>query len=226
MKHRVDFLIILLSGIFVCFQSFAQPVDHHARFEGHLNRFISTKIKYPIDLAQQNIDGLTVISFNISDTGELDSVIVDSSPHQKLTNMALAALAETVGKWTPAMLNDEPQAERYKIVVNYSVQSKMPPVNQAKVQFEKAKNRYEKGKYEKSLKALDRAIDMNPYYARFYQFRSQVNQALGNGKEAEQDVLKGEQTENKVLAVCDVFMVGVTTTRVVSTKVVEKRRIP
>ncbi|HKJ43675.1 MAG TPA: energy transducer TonB [Sunxiuqinia sp.] len=212
----------LLSILLLCslLSSYAQP-EIPAHFDGNLNRIISKSIKYPVDLAQRHIQGLTIIAFNITDSGVLDSVIIEKSPHQKLSELGLFALTKTTGKWIPARVNGVVKTVRYKLVINYTIQDHFPARNIAKEYFEKANKIHDKGKSEKALAIMGRAIKANPYYANFYRFRSTLNTELGNLEEADEDASQAVKIKKEVLAVCDICMIGI-----VRRKVIESRVVP
>src|SRR5687768_8522266 len=107
------FLTILTTNIF------AQGTKDTAKTEGiilvaenapsfpggqaELNKFISSKLKYPKDARKSGIQGKVVISFVVERDGSVkpETIKVEQSVHPSLDNEAIRVV-KLMPKWTPA----------------------------------------------------------------------------------------------------------------------------
>ncbi len=185
-----------------------------ARFDGNINKFFASRIKIPIELTENYIEGNTVISFKVSQNGEISSVVVDENSHVSIAEQALSILKSTEGRWRPTQVNNEPIDFVYKIVINNKVYSGAPPAKSESIVLkEKAEKRIEKEQYDKALRYINKAIKLEPYNTQYYKMRSQIYALLNKPKESEADRLKAMRYEKEIMAIVKVASWKTVTTK-------------
>lgn len=223
-------LILLILFVFSFNGLFSQEdsVFVKARFDGNVENYFASKIKYPRDLAERNITGSTVLSFVITKQGELESIAADEFTHIDLAKGPISILKSTKGMWSPTLINNEPVDFVYKIIINYNVQksqsvssSKRRNFNQGRpspptptkekslILKDKALRKVKKEQYEKALSLINEAIKINPYRAEYYEIRSQIHQSLNNTKDADLDKVSALKFEKEIVMVLDVVSYSV-----------------
>ncbi|TRX71015.1 energy transducer TonB [Carboxylicivirga sp. M1479] len=185
-----------------------------ARFDGNINKHFATRIKIPIDVTENYIQGNTVISFKLSKDGEISSVVVDENSHVSIAEQALSILKSTEGRWRPTQVNNEPIDFVYKIVINNKVYSGPPPAKSESIVLkEKSEKKIEKEQYEKALRYIDKAIKLDLYKPPYYKIRSQIYTLLNMPNESEKDRLRAMRYEKEIITIVNVSSYKIVTTR-------------
>jgi hypothetical protein len=185
-------------------------VEKAKYLKGNVTGLLSGKTKYPNE-PTSSVQGDVVLAFNINRNGILDSLSIISSPDFTFSTSAVLAINSLDGQWSPAKLNDIPVDSKYRIVFRYRKYLNSKPID-----FKgQAEALYKKGKYEKALKAYDRAIKDNEYDAGLYESRSRIREMLGDTPGTKQDLMISNNLKNEIMSVVNVNLIGVSHTSVV-----------
>src|ERR1035437_5129741 len=149
----------------------------------NLGKVLLKNVWYPIEAQENKTQGDVVFSFSITYEGKMENIIMISPFIPILSPSALKAINQLDKKWIPAKENGKPIDKRYTIVYRYRMTDNGLPI-----EYKKEADEYFKTKnYKKALKSLNAAINDNPYDYRFFEFRSQVKQLLGDIEGSKQD---------------------------------------
>jgi len=182
-----------------------------ATFDGDINKYFGSKLDFPRNLASQNIQGKTVISFQIDKKGELNSIIIENFPHIELAKEAVNILSSTKGKWSPTLINNKPTDFVYKIIINYHSQISHSSSwrDESIILKDRSLRKIKKGQYEKALDLINDAIEVKPYQWENYKIRAEIYSALNNTIEAEQDVNRAIKYEQEIMLNLDIVSYAV-----------------
>lgn len=118
-----------------------RPADSDSIYEpagfqnGYLPQFrnwVAGKIKYPYDLREEGVQGLVRVRFVIEKDGSLTNIIIDKSPHERLSS-AVRRVLEKSPKWTPATLDGEPIRLRYTMPIEFQLDGDASPPAERKI---------------------------------------------------------------------------------------------
>ena len=181
-------LTILFSNIILRGQPIQKtdsvPTIEKAQYlKENLGKVLLKNVRYPIEALENKTQGDVVFSFSITHEGKMENIIIISPFIPILSPSALKAINQLDKKWIPANENGKPIDKRYTIVYRYRITYNGLPLEDKKEadEYFKTKN------YKKALKSINAAINDNPYDYRFFEFRSQVKQLLGDIEGSKQD---------------------------------------
>jgi periplasmic protein TonB len=98
---------------------FGRGVDRIPEFPlGNATRYVEMNLKYPAQAIKQNINGVVIVSFMISKTGEVVDVTVQQSVDPIIDKEAVKTI-QGMPRWKPAMRHGKPVNFRYLIRVNF-----------------------------------------------------------------------------------------------------------
>lgn len=183
-----------------------------AKFLGETEYF-ENNLTYPKEIGMNQESGNVILSFRLNEDGVLDSIDIVSFTHEVLVNDVAEVLLSTRKKWTPTYLNSKPIPFWYKIVVYYNFLGEVTSANEAKeqsqVSFEKAERLFKKEKYEKALKNINDALNLQPYQSKYYLLRHNIHKALNLTDEAQKDRLAYEAMDKEVIKVVNLNLFGI-----------------
>lgn len=192
------------------------PVNQKASYlKEDLKAFLTKNILYPKEGITNNIEGDVVLSFVINKEGHMDSITVESSADHSLTISAVTAFTQVSdNEWSPAKVNDVPIDHRNKVIFRFRQFLNEEPYDYKA----KARQLFDKEKYEKALKVYDEGIADNQYDVALFNERSRVKKILGDIEGSKLDHVIATSLKEEIMTVINVYAVA--KTRVVQTKVV------
>jgi|WetSurMetagenome_2_1015567.scaffolds.fasta_scaffold00002_231 hypothetical protein len=182
-----------------------------------INEFLSRITKYPVQALKGNIQGNVLVSFSVELNGQLSGLKVESSPDNTLSVSSIDATKTLTKTLTPARQGNNPVVKQYYIAFIFRIETGSEPADY-KTQ---ARKTFEKGKYEKSLVLLNRAIDDNPYDSGLFVARAEVKEKLGDTPGAIEDKLYALNLEEDFLTKVNVTAHVVSRTVLIDSRVVE-----
>lgn len=141
----------------------------------------------------------------------MDSISVLETPDFVLTKNSILALNVLPENWNPAMLNSTPIDKKYQIIFRYRIYFNTQPRNYKA----SAINTYNKGNYDKALKAFNTAIEDDPYDYVLYKLRADVKEKLGDTAGAKDDISLCTKIQDTILATVKLDAVGMRRTETV-----------
>jgi len=87
-------------------------------------QWIYSEIKYPNQARELGIEGTAVISFVVSETGEISEITVRKKVGggcEEAAALAVLRMSKMSEKWTPCYLNGYPKCCRYNLPVRFSL---------------------------------------------------------------------------------------------------------
>jgi len=223
MSKFVVIFSFVFSTLHLCgFSQTIQKAEQISAFEKakYLNedlaKFLSYKTHYPQEAFTNGIQGDVMFSFIIHKNGELDSLLMVSSPNILLSQSTIAALASMEKKWSPASINNTPINKKYFIVFRYRVYLNAEPDDIKG----RADGLFEKKKYDRALKIYNQAIKDNIFDYTLLESRSKVKELLGDIEGSKQDHNAATKLNDDVMTFVDIVVKGSSQTRVVSSRIV------
>jgi len=130
--------------------------------------FIGKTVRYPMKAKENGMQGIVLVSFRITVTGNIDSVQVVRSV-DKVLNEEAARVIKLMSKWTAAEFNGNKVSQIHTLPVRFVLVGE-------KNFYELGKSAYQEGNYKKAVKLLDRSVTITPKNsgALFYKGRSLV----------------------------------------------------
>ena len=210
MKKTTFLIVAILSffNILVKSQSI-QESDSISKVENSmcLATLLQQHTKYPKEALFNDIQGDVVFSLIINQKGNLDSLIISSSPDILLSTSSIVAYNSIEKELNTFKIKKNPIDLRYLIIFRYRLYiNTQPPKYKEKAQFY-----IEKQKYNKAIKYFDKAIKDNKYEFELYKSRSIVKGIIGDIKGSKQDSLTSNKIKNEIIAVVNIIAIGNTT---------------
>lgn len=111
-----------------CFDQFGNvvkytPIEQMPEFPGGeamLFRFLANNVKYPIIMANQNIQGRVVAQFTVGKDGSLSDIKIIHSIHPAGDKEAIRIIS-LMPKWKPGILEDEPVLVTYTLPIVFNI---------------------------------------------------------------------------------------------------------
>lgn len=158
--------------------------------------FFGMNTIYPVNAAMNNVEGVVAFSFLIDKDGKIDSIKVLKNSNNDLAIAALNSLELSKDLWIPTKINNKPVNKTY--LANFKFYNSTT----ANSYFESRKKGIklvEKGKYDKALIEINKAIKLNTYCAELYQNRALIYKNTGKMEQAEADLNRYRKYEDKLL---------------------------
>ena len=105
------------------FEMFAvtEPAHYNAGFDS-LMRFLAYNINYPQIAIENDVQGTVLLSFVVTNEGEIRDVQVESEKlGYGLEEEAIRVLKRTSGQWTPAQQRDKMVAMRFRLPIKFAL---------------------------------------------------------------------------------------------------------
>lgn len=172
-----------------------------ADIDGGIGEYFYPKLKYPIHLLENDIQGRTILDFRINKEGKLDSIHVVSSFDISVLDQAVELLMDTKDRWSPTLVNNEPVDYMYKIVFEYRIRKSIE--NKAfnlETIRKKTKKLLKKEEYEKVLKLINDFILLEPFHSEILRIRSGVYDMMNLEEESLLDLIEADKIDKKVMA--------------------------
>lgn len=199
----------------ITFGQVSLPDSSHSekadQFKKELSDFLSKKAAYPEHALSTKTWGDVILSCELDKSGKLSEPLILKSPDLLLSTNSIVTL-NYLAKWNPEELDYIPFGKEYQFVFRYRIYIDVMPADNK----ERAVKLFNEAKYDKAMKAFDRAIKDNEYDHELYSFRAKCKELLGDNEGAAGDRARAEKLSNDVMAIVDVVILGRTTTRTVS----------
>lgn len=112
-----------------CFDQFGNgikytPIEQMPEFPGGeamLFRFLANNVKYPIIMANQDIQGKVIVQFTVEKDGSLSDIKILRKLHPAGDKEAIRIIS-IMPKWKPGIKEDEPAATTYTLPINFILQ--------------------------------------------------------------------------------------------------------
>ena len=85
-----------------------------------LMKFLMNNVKYPKEAEQHRMEGKVVVSFQLSDKGEVMSICIAESVDKYLDEEALRVCGK-ISKFKPALLNGVPVSSTYNLPITFKL---------------------------------------------------------------------------------------------------------
>lgn len=181
---------------------------------GDVTKLLAKNTNYPVARLGPRVygdEGDVLLSLWIRKSGKSDSLSIVSSVGLSFSTSAMVAFSKLPDEWHPAILNGEPVDKRYLIVFRFRKYLNTQPYDYKG----KIEQLLTKGKYKMALKQLNSAIHDNKYDSKLFDSRAKAKQFLGDEEGAKADHLASKLLQEEILALVEINVVGVTTTKTV-----------
>ncbi|GEM_PF-364734 len=179
------------------------------------NEYFSQNAELPSEAKTDGIQGVSVISFTVCETGELEDVKIVNSLSREIDEEVLRLLEATNGQWTPGKVNGEAVSMPSEVSVAFVTNSTEDMIRTAKNHMQRGnKLMYEKNKPHRALHSYNQAATMLPNEEIILVARILCNYELNEMENAEQDFERlktlaernGSDTDKELYADLDTFV--------------------
>ena len=169
-----------------------------------LTTFLSNSTRYPRGLMGENSQGDVIYSFVINKDGQLENLLLESSPDNILSVSTYEALQKMENKWSPTKLNNVAIDRKYTVVFRYRSYLNTKPT-----EYKSGIASYvKKQKYDKAIKLYDEQISENQYDCELFAERAKLKELVGDKAGAIQDNKIADKLNVDIMAVVNLLMVG------------------
>ena len=162
------------------------------------------KIVYPEASVASQEEGDVILSVTVTSAGKLQNVAIDQNASMNFRLATMTAFSSLQGDWVPATEDGAAVDKDYKMVFRFRTSS--PPIDYRK----SADKAVEKGKLDKGIKLLTKAIDDNPFDRATYLARAELYTQMGMEDEANADKAEAANLQRSIFAVYGIVADGAT----------------
>jgi len=168
---------------------------------GNVHEFFGKRLRYPIQLLQDDKQGQIVVDFRVNKLGRIDSLSLVSYFDKEVSNKIMRLLLSTREMWSPTIIDGEAQDFVYKLIFDYKIFSGRPSKKSAsQIAINRATKMAKKEKYEKALAIMNSIIAKEPYNSSLYQKRAEIYLFLKNKIKSDSDLLLAKKIDREVVA--------------------------
>lgn len=204
---------LLTAGLLICSAiSYCQvnpsdtgmPSEKAERFKKVLSGYLSEKAVYPQEALSDHTWGDVILTCELGREGKFSEPLIKKSPDLLLSSYSIVTMDNLDKLWETEKPDYFQTGLEYLFIFRYRIyMNAMPVDNKAR-----AMKLYNMSKFEKAVKAFDRAIKDNEYDHELYRFRAVCKEHLGDSEGAGDDYVKADNLSKEVMAVIDVIKLG------------------
>lgn len=179
-----------------------------------LTGFLLKNTRYPRGSMGENSQGDVIYSFVINKDGQLENLLLESSPDNILSVSTYEVLQKMENKWSPTKLNNVAIDRKYTVVFRYRsyLNSKPTEYKSGIASFVK------KQKYDKAIKLYDEQISENQYDCELFAERAKLKELIGDKAGAIQDNKIADKLNVEIMSVVNLILVR--STRIAMKKII------
>ena len=204
MKYPYVFVLVLWVGL----SAFGQNTFKKATFKPGNSNLMLAELFTTLSGIHNKGTGTIIVSFTVTDKGEVKGVHPVQFDTQKNAVNAILAVQKTTKNWTPTLVNGTPVNQRYKIAYRF-----MPANSSYELDVKMADKFAKKKLFKQALKYYNRAIKANKNEASLYLSRAEVKLALNDVEGLRKDFATCKKLEKEFLANVQLGLVKATTNR-------------
>lgn len=190
--------LVCASGLF----SFAQSTTDFvkAKFKGDLEKYLVSNLWNGKGGLSYKNNGYSVLQVRITEKGNVEYLNLEKTPRKQLGDRLIELILMVKDNWEPTRINDKPVSKMYKIIVKSKVKFNSKDfADSSRGLFEKCKKKMSKKDYERALKLINNAINLDPYEIEYYERRSEIYKCLGNDIKSKEDQKHAEMLDRDIL---------------------------
>jgi len=152
-----------------------------AQFKGN-NRFLDGFLRYnfipPPEALRTKAKGMAVLKFRVTPTGELEDIELTNKIGAGYDGEAVRLLKLTREDWKPGFLKNRNVAD--SITLRIYFYSDRKDDSDWDYHFQRAQKYYHRGKFDRGLAHINRALDFNPFRKEFILLKGRILEAKQN----------------------------------------------